>query len=121
MVSERRVLGWVAGLVALLLVSIGAGIWLIWLSAGWQIEVNEFYNSTIGNTVPDDEVYRHWDRLSQNAYTVQQLSPPLLIGGMATLIVILAVLARRWDLSRDPGREPDSDSGEVQVEATVAS
>jgi hypothetical protein len=103
-------LPWLVALVALVLVAVSAAAVLLWVTVELQVQVNAFY-STLGATEQlPEEVYRYWDSLSQNAYLLQQLATPILVGGVATLFALLAVLARRWDVLRGRSYRVEADA-----------
>ncbi|CAN5372906.1 hypothetical protein BH09ACT4_BH09ACT4_10440 [soil metagenome] len=91
---------WLGGLVALIVVTVAAATVMSWIAADLQQQANDFYTSQDGSAQIADEVYQHWDAISQTAYTLQQLVPPVLLGCSASVFALLAVLARRWDVAR---------------------
>jgi len=97
---ERRALPWLAGLVAMIFAMAGLGFWLLWTAAGIQVQVNKFFSSQVGDQQLSEDIYRYWDRLSTNSYTLSQLATPILAACVIAIFALLAVLARWWDVTR---------------------
>ena len=112
-------LPWLIGLGAVVLVTGGAAVVGLWASGDWNSQANAFYTSQNGTAVLPDDVYRDWDLLQRNAYQVQTLATPLLLVCATALFTLIAVLARRWDVTR--GRALRLEDAADQAEATAAS
>ncbi len=102
---DRRSAPWLAGLAALALSAGTLAVLVSWWSADLASQADAFFFSQDGTEVISEEVYGFWGRISNNAYTLQTLVTPLLIGAMSAAFAILAVLARLWQLR--PRRRQD--------------
>jgi hypothetical protein len=116
---ERRMLGWLSGLVAVVVVTAAAAVASMWIAVELQVQVDAFYTSQTGTDPVSEETYRYWSKLSENAYTLQQYGIPLLVASAIGLFTLLAILARRWDVSR--GRAVPADEDAYETEAPAAS
>jgi hypothetical protein len=101
--TERRPVGWMAGLLGLAVAAATTAVVLTWLSSDLQIQANRFWSSQ--QEPAPQELYEYWDRISMNSYTMMTLVTPLLLGAMAAVLALLAVLAFRWEQRRAPARQ----------------
>lgn len=112
---ERRMLPWLIALGAFVAGAIGLGLACLWWSTDLTMQSYDFWNSDAVNGPVDDEVYRFWDRIQTNAFTLQQLAGPLFSAALAGVFGILAVLARAWD--RVGPRQPAADEAVAPLSA----
>ena len=94
--NDRRPIGWILGLIVIAIVATTTAVVLTWIASDLQIQVNQFYEGQQGELF-DEDVYREVEILSVNSYTLLALVTPLLVGGMAAVFALLAVLAFRWE------------------------
>ena len=99
---DRRSAPWLAGLAALALSAGTLAVLVSWWSADLASQADAFFFNQTGAETISEEVYRYWGTFSENAYTLQTLVTPLLIGAATAVLALLAVLALRWE------RKPDA-------------
>lgn len=110
---DRRMLGWLAGIAGVSVAALAAGLVMLWISCDLVVQMDAFYRS-LGPEGVEDSVFRYWDKVGQNAYYLQSISPMVLLAGVTGAMVLLAVLSRWWE-TRPPADTSDQD------EATAAS
>lgn len=108
--SGRR---WVVALAVLGAAGVVSALVLAYVAATIQIEAERFFATADpgdGGLVDEQTFARYNDLYIQATYISSPVSP-LLVCGIATLFVMLGVLAHRWDARRATG----------QTEASAAS
>jgi hypothetical protein len=107
---DRRALPGLIGLIGVAVASSSLAIALIWWASELQVQVYEFYSNN--PQAVDEREYAHWERVGQNAYTLQTLAMPLFLAALIAVFALLAVLARNQGARA---------SRPVQTEAPAAS
>jgi TRAP-type C4-dicarboxylate transport system permease small subunit len=97
---DRRSIPWIAGLAVLVLAVLATAAILLWVSSDMTVRSNEFYSGLTGTEQVPDRTYEYWNTISSNAYVLYSVAAPLLVGGLTAVFALLAVLARRFDLTR---------------------
>jgi len=95
--TDRRFIGWMAGLVIVDLVTGLGASGILWWASDLTQQVNDFYTSFTGNEPIDAEVIDFYDRIGSNAYAMQLVASPLLAGTVFALLAGIVVLAQRWE------------------------
>jgi hypothetical protein len=97
---DRRSLAWLIGIAGLAVGVLAVAVTLLWASADMSVRANEFYSGLTGTEQVPDRTYEYWNTISNTAYVFYSVASPLLAGGLTAVFALLAVLARRFDLSR---------------------
>lgn len=93
--TDRRWMRWVAGLIALAVVTFGVAVWVLWWGSDLLRQVDVFYRTSNGSE--SIEVSSFYDRIGSNAFAMTTVSSPLLAGTVLAAFGVIAVFALRWE------------------------